>query len=111
MEALLARIEFANDPYLETNLGLDNPKPMHFAARPRRDRRVVAEREKKGSQVGEGGAHMELENRPKPSKRSRKIFAFLMETRFELARFPTADVEVSSKHPSRGTQGFLNTAP
>lgn len=73
--------------------------------------RVVAEREKKGSPVGEGGAHMELENRTKTSKRSRKMFAFLMETRFELARFPTADVEVSSKHPSRGTQGFLNTAP
>lgn len=54
---------------------------------------------------------MELENRIKTSKRSCKMFAFLMETRFELARFPTADVEVSFKHPSRGTQGFLNTAP
>lgn len=55
MEALLARIEFANDPYLETNLGLDNPKPMHFATRPRRDRRVVAEREKKVRRWGKEG--------------------------------------------------------
>lgn len=76
-------------------------EPMHFVTRLQTvaDGSAPGGEGKKGSLVGEGGAHMELENRPKTSKRGCKIFAILMETRFELARFPTADGEVPPKHP------------